>query len=94
MQRTPEEWEGKIMTMLSGLVVLEPPGMREIKKFELFTKWIPLIPEKYRDLTCPKPSPETMEIIRQSNIANRNRKNTSKKAGKKAAPKSSLDSKK
>ena len=32
VQQTPEEREGEIMTMLSGLVVLEPPGMREIKQ--------------------------------------------------------------
>ena len=62
------------MTMLSGLVVLEPPSMCEIKKVELFTKWRPLIPEKYRDLTCPKPPPELIEITRQSKIEKRNRK--------------------
>ena len=80
--------------MLSGLVVIEPPGTREIKQVELFIKWRPLIPEKYRDLTCPKPPPEIIEMTRQSKIEKRNRKNIRKNAIKKAAPKSSLDSKK
>ena len=94
VQRIPEELEGKILTMLSSLVAIEPPGMREIKQVELFTKWRPLITEKYRDLNCPKPSPEIMERIMQSKIAKQNSKNTSKKTSKKATPNSSLNSKK
>ena len=46
VKRTPEELEGRILTMLSGLVVLEPQGMREIKQVEMFTKRRPIIPEK------------------------------------------------
>ena len=66
--RTPEDREEKLLSMLSSLVVLERPGMREVKQVELWSKWRPLIPEEFRDRICPKPSPKVLERVRQSKI--------------------------
>ena len=82
--QTPEDREEKLLSMLSSLVVLERPGMREVKQVELWSKWRPLIPEEFRDRICPKPSPKVLERVRQSKIAKRNSKKPSKKASKKA----------
>jgi hypothetical protein len=63
----------------NALLVEEPtplystrPGLREIKQVELWKKYRPLIPEKYRDELCPKPAKEILE-------GEKNRKNAKSK---------------
>jgi hypothetical protein len=52
----------------NALLVEEPtplystrPGLREIKQVELWKKYRPLVPEKYRDKLCPMPAKEILE---------------------------------
>ena len=40
------------------------PGMNAQKKFELFTKWRPLLPNKDQDVTCPQPLDEVMAMVK------------------------------
>ena len=39
---------------------MEPPGLKEIKKVELYTKWRKFVPEQFQDIICPKP-PDAVE---------------------------------
>ena len=43
--------------------VLNPPGLREIKQVELFTKFRPLIPEEFREELCPRPPDNVLAKI-------------------------------
>ena len=51
--------------------------MTGIKQVDIWTKWRPLIPEKHRDITCPKPSEEilTAEKKRKKEKYNSKKKN-------------------
>merc|ERR1712032_1695723 len=40
------------------------PGMNPRKEVELFTKWRPLLPKKYQDVTCPQPSDEVTAMVK------------------------------
>ena len=60
----PEQRTEAIAKMEQNLEQLVPPPLRAIKQVELYSKWRPLIPEKYRDITCPKPSDEIIESIK------------------------------
>jgi len=46
------------------LQVIQPPGLPDIKKVELYTKWRPLLPAAFVDLTCPYPGDEVMARIK------------------------------
>jgi hypothetical protein len=46
--------------------VLIPPGLKEIKMVELFTKFPPFLKPINMDKTCPYPGDEVMARIRES----------------------------
>ena len=50
-----DERKKMIKEFLQEMEPMTPPGIRQIKKNELYTKWRPLIPEQYQDDLCPKP---------------------------------------
>ena len=37
---------------------IKPPGLNSIKQVDLFTKWRPIVPFEYKNITCPEPSEE------------------------------------
>ena len=39
---------------------LKKPGLSDQKQVHLYSKWRPLIPIEYQDITCPKPSDEVI----------------------------------
>lgn len=43
---------------------ITPPGVPPIKQVELFTKYRALIPEAFRDITCPDPGDEITKKIK------------------------------
>jgi len=45
------------------LIILKPPGLKEIKMAELYSKWQPYVPEPYRDLICLKPPDDILERL-------------------------------
>ena len=49
--------------------IIPEPGIQEIKQVELFTKFRPLLPEKYQDVTCPFPGQEIMDRIKATKNA-------------------------
>lgn len=56
---------GQHLAILSGTPKqMKAPGLREIKQVELYTKYRPLIPEKYRDGLCPQPSDKVMKSVK------------------------------
>lgn len=58
---------------------ITPPGVPPIKQVELFTKYRALIPEAFRDITCPDPGDEiTKKIKSDRNTKQRERKKTKK----------------
>ena len=70
--------------MEKNLIQLKPTGLKPIKQVELWKKWAPLIPEKYRADTCPKPSDEVINSIKERNREkSKNRKKLKKLQNKK-----------
>ena len=63
----PEVRAQEISKMEENLVMLKPTPMKPIKQVELWKKWGPLIPEQYRADTCPKPSDEVINSIKERN---------------------------
>ena len=58
---------------------IDPPGVPPIKQVELFTKYRALLPEAFRDITCPDPGDEiTKKIKSDRNTKQRERKKTKK----------------
>lgn len=60
------------------LKVLEPPGIKPIKQWELWHKWRPFIPAPFQDSLCPKPSEEICQTMKEKNLE-RSQKATEKK---------------
>ena len=53
---------------------VEPPGMRNIKKIELFKKWRKFIPDEKKDLVCPPVSEEVLgKVVQQMQEAREDR---------------------
>ena len=63
----PEVRAREISKMEENLEILKPTPMKPIKQVELWKKWGPLIPEQYRADTCPKPSDEVINSIKERN---------------------------
>ena len=55
---------------------LEPPGIREIKQVDLYRKWGKLVPEQFRDVTCPAVSREMIERVTKARKANKKNKSS------------------
>ena len=36
--------------------LIGPPGLNPYKKVSMFEQWAKIIPEEFRDITCPKPT--------------------------------------
>ena len=51
--------------MYSKLATMKSPVMTPQKQNELFIKWQKIVPEKYWDQTCPKPSDEVIEKFKE-----------------------------
>ena len=63
----PEERFQKLSRMEMELEQLVPTGLKPIKQVELWKKWAPLLPEEFRADTCPKPSDEVINSIKERN---------------------------
>ena len=44
--------------------VIPNPGIPDIKRVELFTKYRPLIPLQFQDITCPHPGDKAIAKIK------------------------------
>ena len=55
----------RVSKMIEELNTLEAPGLRPIKQVELYSKWGPLLPEKDRLVTCPKPPDEIVQMVKK-----------------------------
>ena len=62
---TKEERRESIGNMERDLKLLTPTALKPIKQVELWKKWGPLLPEEARAITCPKPSDEVIESIKE-----------------------------
>lgn len=60
-----EERIESIGNMERDLKLLTPTPLKPIKQVELWKKWGPLLPEEARVITCPKPSDEVIESIKE-----------------------------
>ena len=63
----PEVSAREIAKMEENLIELVPTGLKPIKQVELWKKWAPLIPEEFRADTCPKPSDDVINSIKERN---------------------------
>ena len=45
--------------------LIGPPGLNPYKKVSMFEQWAKMIPEEFRDTTCPKPTPEEYKMVKQ-----------------------------
>ena len=66
-KKTPEVRAREIAKMEENLEQLVPTGLKPIKQVELYKKWRPLLPEEFRDSTCPRPSDEVINSIKERN---------------------------
>ena len=57
----------EIAKMEENLEELVPTPLKPIKQVELWKKWAPLIPKEFRADTCPKPSDEVINSIKERN---------------------------
>ena len=58
------------------LSTLTPPGLKDIKKVEMYTKWQKILPPYAQDITCPYPREKVMKKTSEE----RRQKHTKKKA--------------
>ena len=43
------------------------PGITPQKQVHLFLKWRKMVPDEYKDITCPQPTPESVAQLKESN---------------------------
>ena len=61
--------------------IIGPPGIPGIKQVELYEKFRPLLPQQFRNVTCPFPGDEIMEKVRGTrNVKSRQRTDKKRKA--------------
>ena len=78
----------RALLMSPVLSILKPPGIPPIKQVELFSKYRALIPEPFRDITCPDPGEEIkFKIKSERNTKQRDRKKTKIELGVEEAKK-------
>jgi hypothetical protein len=71
--------------MERDLKLLTPTALKPIKQVELWKKWGPLLPEEARAITCPKPSDEVIESIKERTKMKGKERLAEKKKRKKVA---------
>ena len=79
----PAERVIEIKKMEQDLELLQRTPLNPIKAVELWNKWGTLLPKYARLITCPKPSNEIIDSIKQINC-NKTRESTKRKMGKEA----------
>jgi hypothetical protein len=47
-----------------GIIILHPTGIPDYKQVELYTNYRKYVPEKYKDITCPKPAESVLATIK------------------------------
>jgi hypothetical protein len=78
----------------SQVDVIEAPGIPPIKQVELFSKYRALIPEEFRDITCPEPSEDIKNKIKsERNTKQRERAKTKREMGQNKKHKSETNQK-
>jgi len=68
-----------LQRMELDLKQLVPTPLKPIKQVELWKKWAPLLPEEARNITCPKPSQEVIDSIKERNRLKTRKKSSEKK---------------
>ena len=78
--RAPEVRASLISNMLCELEKLEPPGLAPIKQVEMYTKWRPLLKPCNQEITCPRPSEDVIQKVKnEQNAKARNKRGMDKK---------------
>ena len=72
------EIKEKIGGLMFQLLACKSPGIPEIKRVEIFTKWRPLLPPYVRDLTCPLPLDVVIQKIKDKQNTKRRKKEQEK----------------
>ena len=62
---------------------LIPPGVPPIKQFEMWSKWPHIVPEEFKDVTCPKPPDASLNKFQQDKNEKSKIRQDTKKAAKK-----------
>lgn len=76
---------GEVLANMSEqLQPIEPPGIADIKKVELFKHYRPFVPEPFQEELCPFPGVEIMEKIKNQKNVKRKQREELKKSSKKA----------
>ena len=73
------------LSILSGIEELERPGLKPIKKIEMYKKWREIVPIEYWEEICPKPSHELL-TIQSKELNEKQQKMYSAKKKRKAPP--------
>jgi hypothetical protein len=76
-----------------GIVILHPQGVPDYKQVELFTDCRKCVPEKHKDIMCPKPAESVLATIKNERAQRAKGKKIKKEEKKKMAKKDSSNSK-
>ena len=71
-----------VKSLLPERLYTKAPGMNPRKEVELFTKWRPLVPMEFQDITCPRPSDEIMAMVKNEIYEKRKGKEAKKMSSK------------
>lgn len=82
-----EQRRGGLATMYADIAVTKPPGVTPIKQNEMFKKWRTIVPRKYWESTCPRPTANVMAEHQKT----KDEKDKKRKASKAFAAKSAKD---
>ena len=84
LRKTPVNEDRNIILMDEPMSLYPTkPGLREIKQVELYTKYLPLVPEEFREECWPKPAQEVREREKNKRKAKGKIKRDEKKEKKK-----------
>ena len=59
----PNDTLRKLDILYSQMKFLAKPGLKPIKQVHLYTKWRSVVPHPYKDITCPLPSNEIIQMV-------------------------------
>ena len=76
---TNEQRMSGLKLLHENITVLSVTGLYSIKKNEIYHKWRPIVPERFWESTCPKPSDEVL-VEHKDNQSEKRKSKKEKKA--------------
>lgn len=72
----PNDTICKLDILYLRMQFLAKPGLKPIKQVHLYTKWRSVVPHPYKDITCPLPSNEIIQMVLKRKPKKKNKQTT------------------